>query len=426
MISETESIQEFIYKRTAGAKKNTLENTRELLSRLGDPQRDLETVHVAGTNGKGSVCAFCESILRENGFKTGLFTSPHLISMNERIKVNGRDVSDAELTAASERIEEALEEPGVLTPTFFEYMLLAALIIFEKEQVDIAVAEAGMGGLIDATNVLENKKAAVIASVGMDHTQYLGDAVEEIAAHKAGIMRRGVPCYYYAKGAAEDVILRAAADTGALPVKLSEDMMTEADRNPGQVDFFLSYGYHKICITITGDALYQKINASLAAMFAVDNGIDETVIRRGILNASRPARMEEMIPGFYIDGAHNVPAAAALAETLKRCFPDREKLFIYGASADKDIPGVMAVIKEIPGVKEIIFTRTGNPRMEDPERLMDMASDAGIGCNLKTLPVSDAVGEALRYIENGKDRMAVALGSFYLAGDVMKLLEEYK
>lgn len=426
MISGYENIQEFIYKRTGKAKKNTLENTRELLKRLGDPQRELEIVHAAGTNGKGSVCAFCESILRESGLKTGLFTSPHLISMNERIKVNGRDVSDEELSAASERIEKALEEAGVLTPTFFEYMLLAALIIFEKERVDIAVIEAGMGGLIDATNVLENKKAAVITSVGMDHTQYLGDTVEEIAAHKAGIMRRGVPCYYYAAGAAEDMILRTADDTGALPVKLSDDMMTEADPTPGQVDFFLSYGYHKICMTITGDALYQKINASLAVMFALDSGIGEAAVRRGIFNAERPARMEEMIPGFFIDGAHNVPAAAALSETLKRCFPDREKLIIYGASADKDIPGVMEIIKGIPGVWEIIFTRTGNPRMEDPERLMDMASGSGVGCGTKTLPLSDAVEEAVRFIKNGNDRMALALGSFYLAGDVIKLLEEHK
>ncbi|MBQ9828340.1 MAG: bifunctional folylpolyglutamate synthase/dihydrofolate synthase, partial [Lachnospiraceae bacterium] len=332
MTLNNRTIQESILEKTGKAKKNPLSETRELLRMLGDPQKELRIIHVAGTNGKGSCCAFLESILRESGLKTGLFTSPHLIRMNERIQVCGEQISDDELSALSGKIDEAVLKSGVSQPTFFEYMLLAAVLYFRDKAVDIAVIEAGMGGLNDATNILENKEAAVITSIGMDHMQYLGDTIEEIAEQKAGIMRAGVPCYYYAGGEAEEVIISNGRVGGALLRKLDNGMITDTARTPGQVDFFLSYGYHKLGISIKGDALYQRINASLAVMFAIDAGIDDDTIKRGIIRAERPARMEEVLPGIFLDGAHNVPAAAALRETLESSFRDREKLLVYGAS----------------------------------------------------------------------------------------------
>ena len=203
----------YLYKIAGFAKKSSLEDINYLLEQLGNPHKDLKFVHVAGTNGKGSVCAFLEAVLKEHGKTTAAFTSPHLVKVNERIRLNGQDISDERFKDACNRVKECVEaavEKGVNQPSFFEMMFLMALCIMEEEQPDICLIETGMGGRYDATNVII-PEVSVITSISMDHMEFLGHTIEEIASHKAGIIKKAIPVVTMEQEQAVSDILREEA-----------------------------------------------------------------------------------------------------------------------------------------------------------------------------------------------------------------------
>ena len=255
-----EQAVEYISRIPKFTKKNEAGNTIELLRRLSHPEREFRVIHIAGTNGKGSVCAFLESIFRKAGYRTGLFTSPHLVRINERFQTDRTPVSDEDFLEAFLHVMRAVEEmmaDGYAHPTYFEFLFAAGMWYFREQKIDILLCETGLGGRLDATNTIEKPILSVITSISLDHTEYLGDTVPEIAAEKAGIIKRGVPVVYDASdpGAAE-VIRERAQQTGSEAIAWCPEMSVITDRTDRSVKFRITAPYFddvNVCVPFAAD-----------------------------------------------------------------------------------------------------------------------------------------------------------------------------
>ncbi len=414
--------QDYLTELTKGEQKHDLEYIKDILKALEIDPGGFNVIHIAGTNGKGSVSCFLDSIFRKEGKKTGLFISPHILRITERISVSGEEIEEEKLFSLSKRLLQVMGE-GRPLPTYFEFLFILALMYFREMETDICIIEAGMGGLKDATNVLTGKKACIITSVGMDHMEYLGDTEGKIAFQKAGIAENGTPLFYRAPKDAAKVIEECILKVGASGHRLNDNMMEDIPGEGGQVDFLLSYGYHKIRLSLMGKPLYQKENASLAAMCALYLGASEEGVSEGIGEASVRGRMEEIYPDFFADGAHNPQAVKKLAETLNGPYKDKKKIIVFGASRDKDIKGMLKILKGIENTEGFIFTKGENPRMEDPDNLLRIAQELSIpACReqLKDIPL-----KVIPRLKDDADLMAAALGSFYILGELSEIMEEY-
>ena len=249
--------------------KNPLDHTKELLKRLGNPQNTMKVIHVAGTNGKGSVCAYLDSMLRNGGYHVGLFTSPHLVKINERFKIDGVMVTDEEFIKAFEAVREIIlqaQQDGLDHPSYFETLFLMCMVIFQKKQVDYVVLETGLGGRLDATNTVDRPLACIITSISKDHVEYLGNTIAEIAGEKAGIIKPGVPVIYDGKNPeAAEVIRKRAAELGSPSFALTDEMYEMVKNTRQGIDFSFRCQYDKtVSLSIPYIAAYQMMNASLA------------------------------------------------------------------------------------------------------------------------------------------------------------------
>ena len=229
-------------------KKNKQSHTRECLNRLGNPDRNFDVVHVAGSNGKGSVCAFTASVLQKNGYRVGLFTSPHLVKTNERFRINGEDISDEKFLDAFHRVYELslqLVKEGSYHPTYFEFLFLMGMLIFAEAGVQIVVLETGLGGRLDATNVVEHPLACVITSISLEHTEYLGDTLQAVAGEKAGIIKKGAAVIYEGfQKEVSDVIEKEAASFGNQVFALKEDMYEVVGHTTSSITFALKNDFY--------------------------------------------------------------------------------------------------------------------------------------------------------------------------------------
>ena len=329
-----------------------LERMRDFMHALGDPQEKLHYVHIAGTNGKGSACVMTQSILTAAGFRTGLYISPHLDQFNERISIDGETISDADLRRLAARVRAAAETLGE-EPTDFEMITAMAFCWFEEQHCALVVLEVGMGGRLDATNVIPSPEVCAIMHIGLDHTEFLGDTVEKVAAEKAGILKPGADCVlYHQLPGVMDVVQKRFADVnpGAAARLVTTDPTAFTARTrtiDGQV--FDYRARRHLRIQLLGN--YQMENA-MAVLDIIDClqrrgwGITENAIRVGLAQATWSGRFEVLSrePLLIVDGAHNPNGVEALVDTIRAYFPDQKINFVMGVMKDKDYHTMLRLI----------------------------------------------------------------------------------
>jgi dihydrofolate synthase/folylpolyglutamate synthase len=418
-----------------------LDRVLDLLGRMGDPQEQFSSFHVAGTKGKGSVCALLESCLRAAGYRMGLYTSPHLIRFNERIRVNGEEIGQHDVVELIDQMKPHIEAVPELTT--YEIVTALGFAHFARQEVDYAVVEVGLGGRLDATNVI-TPVVAVITSLSYDHMHLLGESLSDIAREKAGIIKSGVPIILAPQQyEADRVVEEIAAERGAPLVRVSRDWhfshgsrdldgqilnVWPKDEQPLMDDYVESAGGeewapHRYHIPLLG--YHQIINSATAyaaLQVANDRGLDvpESAITQGFRDVSWPGRFQVLSedPRVVVDCAHNRDSALRLRIALDDYFPGQPVTLIFGASADKDISGMMADL--LPRVSRIIVTQADHPRATDPEELADTAHGYGLPVEM-VVPVEAALEHAVRKAK--PDEIILAAGSIFVAGEVLAAWE---
>jgi dihydrofolate synthase/folylpolyglutamate synthase len=411
--------------------KPGLARTRALLGALGDPHRLFRSIHVGGTNGKGSTAAMLASVLGSRGYRVGLYTSPHLIDFAERIQINGRAISSDRVVALTENIRQAsgacLSEP----PTFFEATTAMAFACFAEAGVDCAVIEVGMGGRFDATNVL-TPLVSVITTIGMDHQEYLGTTPESIAFEKAGIIKQGVPVVA-GRLAPEplSVIRRAAAEREAACVALGEDFDAR-----GEAPDRFSYGglrrrYGSLSCPLPGRHQVDNAACALAALELAEArglAVGEEAVREGLRAVRWPGRLELVSrrPDVWLDGAHNPQAADALAAHLATLAARRGPsapgglILVVGMMRDKDRKGVLSRLAAVPGASRLVVTAAAHARAADPRELARECE--GLGMPVAVRPtVAEAFAHARRLA--GPDDTICVTGSLFVVGEAKAVIE---
>jgi dihydrofolate synthase/folylpolyglutamate synthase len=387
-----------------------LDRIERVLDELGRPQDRLRIVHVAGTNGKGSTCAMIESGLRAAGRRTGLFTSPHLAEPTERIQIDGRPISAARFAAAFERVHAAVERVLDMHTTYFETVTAMALLVFAEEGVDGVVLEVGLGGRLDATNVVM-PELCVITPIDYDHEQYLGRSLEAIAGEKAGILKRGVPAVFAPQRPEAEAVLRArTVELGiyAEPAAAAQDIEIDARSSR-----FRACGLHIHC-PLAG--AHQVQNAATAATALLQLGIAAGAIEGGIASARWPGRLEHLRanPDVVVDGAHNPAGARALAEYVDRFYASRPVRMIFGAMRDKAIDEISGIL--FPHARQVIVTAPHQARALAPEAIAEIAQHPD-------LRVAATLEEALAMVADaGPEEAIFVTGSLFLVAEARKLL----
>jgi len=395
-----------------------LERIRKLLAELGNPQERCRYLHVAGTNGKGSTCAMLASALRVAGFRTGLYTSPHLTDPRERIQIDGEALSQAAWVEGFEAVHAAAE--GLLArdgidahPSFFETVTAMAFCAFAQAQVELVVLEVGLGGRLDATNVIL-PEVAVITPVDFDHEAFLGSAIESIAAEKAGILKAGRPAVFAAqRPEALNVLARRALELD-VPVTHSSAWRVEGLEMDRFGSRFTLVGDEEIPVVCPLAGAHQVENARTAAAALKVFGLSSAAVREGIARAVWPGRLERLgdSPVFILDGAHNPAGARALAAYIRQFFADEPVRIIYGAMRDKAVDEVTNAL--FPLAREVIVTAPDQPRAVNPASLAEMSDHAG----LKT---AATLAEAV-LMARANPITTFITGSLFLVGEARALL----
>ena len=405
------------------SEKNGLDNMRLLMKALGDPQEKLRCIHVAGTNGKGSTCALLERMLRACGLKTGLYTSPYLMRYSERMRVNGEPVGEDAFVALAERVREqaeALAEAGV-RPTWFELGTAMAFLWFAEQKVDAAVIEVGLGGRLDATNII-TPEVCLIGPIGLEHTKQLGDTLEQIAFEKAGIIKSGVPVVVQRQQgpSVQAVFHRIAEERGA-------PLFDLADHPPHEVrcDAFgasFRYGTHGARISLAGRHQVDNACLALAGLDLLRQTgwqLDEAAAMDGLSRTVWPARLEWINQRTLLDGAHNAHGARALAQYVREFLRGRRIVCVVGMMKDKDTGECAAVFAEIADAA--VATQIDYPRALPCEQLALQL--AGHGLPAEAVPdEAQAVARARELA--GENGIVLICGSLYLAGDLRLLLKD--
>lgn len=408
--------------------KHPPEHTRELLSRLGNPQEGIKIIHVAGTNGKGSVCAYLNAMLLAGGKKTGLFTSPHLVRINERFQINGEDVSDEQFLDAFLKVEKAAKEyeaEGEGHPSYFETLFLMGMLIFKEAGVEYLVMETGLGGRLDATNVVEKPLACIITSISRDHTEYLGDTLEAIAGEKAGIIKAGVPVIYDASQPGPASVIAAKAKEMGSPAWPMEPSFYEMKTQSREgITFTFAYpGGEKAELAIPYVAKYQMMNASLAfyTMHILQDvhDIPKNVLAEGLSKIKWPCRMEMAAPGVIIDGAHNEDGIAQFVSTAGYFAKKNEITILFTAVADKHYHEMIGEICEGIHPSHVVATQIDGSRVVPAEVLAEDFRKAGCTDVCAEPEIGAAYEKALGKKGSG---MLFCVGSLYLAGELKAYL----
>ncbi len=408
--------------------KHPPEHTRELLSRLGNPQEGIKIIHVAGTNGKGSVCAYLNAMLLAGGKKTGLFTSPHLVRINERFQINGEDVSDEQFLDAFLKVEKAAKEyeaEGEGHPSYFETLFLMGMLIFKEAGVEYLVMETGLGGRLDATNVVEKPLACIITSISRDHTEYLGDTLEAIAGEKAGIIKAGVPVIYDASQPGPASVIAAKAKEMGSPAWPMEPSFYEMKTQSREgITFTFAYlGGEKAELAIPYVAKYQMMNASLAfyTMHILQDvhDIPKNVLAEGLSKIKWPCRMEMAAPGVIIDGAHNEDGIAQFVSTAGYFAKENEITILFTAVADKHYHEMIGEICEGIHPSHVVATQIDGSRVVPAEVLAEDFRKAGC-TDVCAEPEIGAAYEKAQ-VKKGSG-MLFCVGSLYLAGELKAYL----
>ena len=404
----SETIQSLYGLRLFGAKFG-LENTLKLAELTGNPHHQLRFIHVAGTNGKGSTCAMLESIYRASGLRIGLFTSPHLVSFRERIQINRQHISENDVVRLVAELKPLCAKfPDGHQPTFFEVVTIMTLRYFADQKCDLVIWETGLGGRLDATNIV-TPLASVITNIGIEHSEWLGDTIEKIATEKAGIIKPGVP-----------------AVTSAAPGHGLETIQAIAQERRSPLTVVAAEQTHlppldTVALPLHGP--HQRLNAALAVatvrILADKIPVAASALRAGLTNVDWPGRMHRIqtVSGqtILLDGAHNPDGAEALRVALQEEFPNAKPAMIFGVFRDKDSASMCRSLAPLAG--RILLTPVHSERSEDPSRLVQACREANPRAQVE---VCASLDDALKKI--AADPFAIIAGSLYLVGEAMELL----
>lgn len=435
-ITTIKQAEEYLYETPKFTVKSTPEMTKCFYEYLGKPGSDKKIVHVAGTNGKGSVCTYLRNILTSHGKRTALFTSPHLISMRERFAVDGILISEEDFVSVFRKVADALD--GVRTkegmeqyhPSFFEYIFFMAMLWFEEKKAECIILETGLGGRLDATNVIENPTLCIITKIGFDHMQYLGNTLEEIAGEKAGIIKKNVPLIFsdFDKNVTE--ILQKRAETmGCETFSVGKEQIKNIKKHEKYIDFSFDCSYYKsVCLSelqikIPTIALYQMVNASqaiLASAIFLAEEWDAFKACNALATTTWPGRMEELKPNLFVDGAHNEDGIEAFIETIQ-ANEIGNAILIFGVSADKDYAKMQERLATQIDWNRIIVVALQNERTAKTEMLRRQFEKH------TDVPVTEAANVKdvlLSLYRNRNDKKIFVVGSLYLVGEVKELFME--
>ena len=400
----------------------TLARERALLTALGNPENALKFVHVAGTNGKGSTSAMLASILTAAGYRTGLYTSPHLVRFTERMSVDGSEITDEQLVALTERVLAAADACGEMC-TEFELMTALALLYFAELRCDIVVLEVGLGGRLDSTNAIAAPDAAVITNIGLEHTAILGDTLEKIAREKAGILKSGSRAVLYAQTENVMRVVRDVCREQSIPltVTVPETLETRASSLDAQV--FTYRGKGPYTLPLLGD--YQLTNAA-AALDTVEVlrgrgwAITDDAISRGLAAVHWPCRLElvRRSPDFLIDGAHNPQCVDALALSLEKLYGDKKLVFLAGVLADKDWH--LMFERTLPLAAAFVTLTPASDRALPADTLAEYLRTRGAQAD-SAASLDEGIEKALALAP--EDGAVCFFGSLYAAGEVRQLLK---
>lgn len=425
-----EEALEFIEKSHKFGMKLGLENTFKLLELLGNPQDKLKFIHVAGTNGKGSVCSFISSILKEEGYKVGLYTSPYLETFTERIRLNGNNIPEKDvariITIMKEKIDKMVSE-GYSYPTEFEIETVMAIYYYYEQEVDYVVLEVGLGGRYDATNVIK-PLVSVITSISLDHTGILGDTLGKIAYEKAGIIKEdSIAVVYKQSKEAEEVIKSICKEKNTRHVEADFEnlVIKKSDINSQIFDcIIIDEKFENMEISLIGD---HQINNAVLALTVIkvlkdekNIKISDNSIKKGLTNTKWAGRIEKIgdNPIFIIDGAHNEDGAKSLARALENHFNGKKMTLLIGMLKDKDIDSVLQIL--INKFEKVITTTPDSDRAINSEELKEMIEK--YIDNVISIP---KIEDAVKYVfENTKnDEIIISAGSLYMIGHIRQLVK---
>ena len=405
--------------------KNPPEHTKEMLRRLGNPQNSIKVIHVAGTNGKGSTCAYLASMLSAGGCKTGLFTSPHLVKINDRFRIDGEIMADEDFVESFLRVKKVIDEAkedGFAHPSYFETLFLMGVDYYYRKNVDYLVLETGLGGGKDPTNCVEKPLACIITSISIDHVQYLGDTIAAIASEKAGIIKPGVPIIF--DGHVEDasrVIEARAKELGSAAHKLMPEQYALKEQTRDGIKF----EFEGTELQIPYIAEYQMMNASLAYFTMKKlqsvHGISDEKLKEGIQNVKWPGRMETILPGVIVDGAHNADGVAQFVKTVHQFRQNNRVVLLFSAVSDKEYDKMIRLICEDIKPHAVVTTQIMGERQVTAEVLAGLFREYGAEQVTAVPAVKDALKKAMDLQQDG---MVFCVGSLYLIGEIKAGLEK--
>lgn len=410
---------EYIFSPRTNSTRLGLERTRELLSLLGEPQKDTAFIHVAGSNGKGSVCAMLSSVLHNAGLKCGLYTSPELEKVNERIKIDGKDISDNDFALLISEIADVCEDMPD-RPSQFEMVTAAAFLYFKRNNCDIAVIEVGLGGSLDSTNVIPSPEVAVIAALTTEHMDYLGNTLAEIADKKAGIIKPGTRVVIYDNPPeANKVVSERCTALGVPCNKLDFSLLTfHSSSLEGQ--FFSYKEYHELFLPLLGE--HQLKNAALvletvSELNAKGYDISHEAVRTGLKNTVWPARFEVLCrePLFILDGGHNPQCISALVQAIDCYVPGEKCTFLLGVLKDKDYKEMIRLLS--PYAARFICTQPDNPRALSSSELCEYLKALGN----EAIDAGEVGPSVLKSLQEAVGSPIIACGSLYMAGAIRRV-----
>lgn len=399
-----------------------LGRTQTLLAKMGNPEKKLKFVHIAGTNGKGSTAAMTASILRKAGYRTGLYTSPYIYRFHERMQVDGAEISDEDLAAVTEFVKplaDSMEE----RPTEFELVCCIAFEYFRRMQCDIVVLEVGMGGALDSTNVIEVPEVAVITNIGLDHTEYLGDTLEKIAETKSGIFKENGHAVVYRSSPSVEAVFERICRERHVSLKKADFASLRLKNHSLDGQVFDCGERKNLVLPLLGD--HQLHNAAVVLSIAdtlIAEGwhITEENIRQGIRDVRWPGRFDivRRDPLFIIDGGHNPQCIEALVKNIEDYLADRRVIALTGVLADKDYVDMYQPV--MPLVRQFVCITPPNPRRLEADLLAKYLIDAGADA-IACASIDDGVAKAMELA--GKDGVVLCFGSLYSIGAIRDALQ---
>lgn len=413
-------------------KKHTLLYTREFMRRLGNPCQGRKVLHVAGTNGKGSVCAYMQAILLFEGKRVGFFTSPHLVKLNERIRINGKDIDDdtfCRIFAKVRQVAEELEKEGMEHPSYFEFLYGMGMLAFEENDAEYIVLETGLGGRLDATNSFEHPFLSVITSIGLDHTEILGDTIEKIAGEKAGIIKKGVPVFFDGSDERSSRVIEETAENVEAPwYKMEKDALKIQEITDKHIAFSILDEYDNNTVwQVASTGIYQVMNAALAIRAMRYTFGDKAEIckwQKVVASVKWQGRMEEVLPGVIFDGAHNL---AAIREFTKSIRMQREAegeihplIILFSAVADKDYSHMIELLCRESKADAYVIAKVDNKRGAQADTLAALFRKYTDRPVYREDTLADAFTRALN--EKGSEGKLYCLGSLYLIGELKELI----